>query len=98
MHLGLDTNFAYVLYAAGIVAFLASIFWRPIVGLFYLIPLLPLQTIRYRMDDLPLGSSVIGLMLVAVAVGVLRRRQPLLPKTPWTGAPSRPTSVRGKAL
>ena len=85
MHLGLDTNFAYVLYAAGIVAFLASIFWRPIVGLFYLIPLLPLQTIRYRMDDLPLGSSVIGLMLVAVAVGVLRRRQPLLPKTPWTG-------------
>jgi len=85
MHLGLDTNFAYVLYAAGIVAFVASIFWRPIVGLFYLIPLLPLQTIRYRMDDLPLGSSVIGLMLVAVAVGVLRRGQPLLPKTPWTG-------------
>ena len=85
MHLGLDTNFAYVLYAAGIVAFLASIFWRPIVGLFYLIPLLPLQTIRYRMEDLPLGSSVIGLMLVAVAVGVLRRGQPLLPKTPWTG-------------
>jgi len=85
MHLGLDTNFAYILYAAGMVAFVASIFWRPIVGLFYLIPLLPLQTIRYRMDDLPLGSSVIGLMLVAVAVGVLRRRQPLLPKTPWTG-------------
>jgi putative inorganic carbon (hco3(-)) transporter len=85
MHLGLDTNFAYILYAAGIAAFLASIFWRPIVGLFYLIPLLPLQTIRYRMEDLPLGSSVIGLMLVAVAVGVLRRGQPLLPKTPWTG-------------
>jgi len=85
MHLGLDTNFAYILYAAGMVAFVASIFWRPIVGLFYLIPLLPLQTIRYRMEDLPLGSSVIGLMLVAVAVGVLRRGQPLLPKTPWTG-------------
>ena len=85
MHLGLDTNFAFILYAAGMVAFVASIFWRPIVGLFYLIPLLPLQTIRYRMEDLPLGSSVIGLMLVAVAVGVLRRGQPLLPKTPWTG-------------
>ncbi len=84
MHFGLDPYIAYILYAAGVAALLASLFWRPIVGIFYLLPLIPLQTIRYRMNDFPLGSSVIGLMLLGVALGVLRRGQPVLPKTPWT--------------
>ncbi|HEY1207453.1 MAG: O-antigen ligase family protein [Bryobacteraceae bacterium] len=84
MHFGLDAYLGYVLYAAGVAAVLASLFWRPIVGLFYLLPLLPLQTIRYRMNDLPLGGSVIGIVVLCVALGVLRRGQPLLPKTPWT--------------
>ena len=84
MHFGLDSYVAYILYAAGVAAMLASLFWRPIAGIFYLLPLLPLQTIRYRMNDLPMGSSVIGIMLLAVLLGVLRRGHPVLPKTPWT--------------
>jgi O-antigen ligase len=59
-------------------------FWRSISGLFYLIPLLPLQTIRYRMNQYPLGGSVVGIILVAVAIGILREHKPLFPKTPWT--------------
>jgi O-antigen ligase len=84
MNFGLESYIGYLLYGAGAVALLASIFWRPIVGIFYLLPLLPLQTIRYRMNDLPLGGSVIGLMLLGVVLGVLRRGHPVLPKTPWT--------------
>jgi len=84
MHIGLDSYLGYLLYAAGVVAFFASIFWRPITGIFYLLPLIPLQTIRYRMNHLPLGSSVMGLMLLAIGLGVLLRGQPLLPKTPLT--------------
>lgn len=84
MHFGLDSSIGLLLYVAGVVALLMSLFWRPIVGIFYLMPLIPLQTIRYRMNDFPLGSSVLGLMLVAIALGVLRRGQPVLPKTPWT--------------
>jgi O-antigen ligase len=84
MHFGLDPYLGHILYAAAVAALLASVFWRPIVGIFYLLPLIPLQTIRYRLNDFPLGTSILGIMLVGVALGVLRRRQPLPPKTPWT--------------
>lgn len=72
------------MYLGAIVAVLASIFWRPIVGIFYLAPLIPLQTARYRLNDFPLGASVIGIVLLAVALGIMRRKQPVFPKTPWT--------------
>jgi len=72
------------LYALGIASLLLSVFWRPVVGLYYLIPLIPLQTTRYTLNDLPLGHSVVGLTLLAVAIGVLRSRRSPLPMTPWT--------------
>jgi putative inorganic carbon (hco3(-)) transporter len=84
MHFGLESYVPYVEYAVFIGCVLLSIFWRPIVGIFYLLPLIPLQTLRYRLNDLPLGGSVMGVMLVAVALGLLRRGQPIFPKSPWT--------------
>src|SRR5579871_5083034 len=84
IHFGLEGNTGLVLYIAGIVAVLASIFWKPIAGIYYLTPLIPLQTIRYRMNDFPLGSSIVWLVLLGVAIGLLRRKKPLLPQTPWT--------------
>ncbi|MBS1857054.1 MAG: O-antigen ligase family protein [Acidobacteria bacterium] len=84
IHFGLDQHLGLILYCAGIAAFLLSIFWRPIVGVYYLVPLLPLQTTRYRMMDFPLGASVVTLVLAAVAIGLLRRRRWIFPKTPWT--------------
>jgi O-antigen ligase len=84
MHFGLDAYVSYILYGAAIAAFFLSVFWRPIVGIFYLLPLIPLQTIRYRTNDLPLGESLVGIVLLGVALGLLRRRQAALPKTPWT--------------
>lgn len=82
LELGLTSYVPYVLYGAGILAFLLSVFWRPIVGIYYLIPLIPLQTARYHLNGLPLGQSVVDITLLGVALGLLARRQLVL-KTPW---------------
>jgi len=83
IHFGLSEYVPYVLYAAGIVAFLLSIFWRPIVGIYFLVPLIPLQTVRYHLIGLPLGQSVVDIILFGVVVGLLIRGEQILPKTPW---------------
>jgi putative inorganic carbon (hco3(-)) transporter len=84
MNFGLEPYIHYVLYMAAIGAFLLSVFWKPITGIFYLLPLIPLQTLRYRTNDLPLGSSIVGIILVGVALGLWRKGRPILPKSRWT--------------
>jgi O-antigen ligase len=71
------------LYSGAIAVVLLSIFWKPILGIFYLLPLIPLQTIRYRTNDFPLGSSLVGIVLLGVAVGLWREGSPIFPKGPW---------------
>ncbi|HXJ89048.1 MAG TPA: O-antigen ligase family protein [Candidatus Binatia bacterium] len=83
MNFGLESYLPYGLYFAAIIVLLLTIFWRPIIGLFYLLPLIPLQTIRYRVNDLPLGASLFGIMLLGVAIGQWRLGRPIFPKTPW---------------
>jgi putative inorganic carbon (HCO3(-)) transporter len=84
IHFGLEGTTGLLLYLAAIVCLIATIFWRPIVGIFFLLPLIPLQTVRYRMNEYPLGASIVGVILLGVAIGLLRQRRPILPKTPWT--------------
>ncbi len=84
LHFGAEGSLGILLYSGAIFAVLASLFWRPVVGMFYLAPIIPLQTVRYRINDFPLGASVITIVLVAVAIGLLRRKGSLLPKTPFT--------------
>lgn len=83
MNFGLESYLPYVLYAGAIIVLLLTIFWRPIAGIFFLLPLIPLQTIRYRVNDLPLGASLFGIMLIGVAIGQRRLGRPILPKTSW---------------
>src|SRR5258708_39164282 len=73
MHFGLEQYVPLALYLGAIVAFLLSMFWRPQAGLYFLIPLLPLQTIRYRIVDFPLGNKLIDLLLLGVILGALFR-------------------------
>jgi putative inorganic carbon (HCO3(-)) transporter len=84
VHLGLEGVIPYIEFLAFVAAFLLSVFWRPIVGIFFLLPLLPLQTIRYRLNELPLGGSVVGLVLLGVVLGLWRAGQPIFPRSPWT--------------
>jgi len=81
---GLERYLGLALYCSGIAALLLSLFWRPLVGLYYLIPLIPLQTTRYRMMEFPLGASLVNIILFGVALGLLRRREWIMPRTPWT--------------
>jgi putative inorganic carbon (hco3(-)) transporter len=85
IHFGLESIAGYVLYGMAVVAFFLSIFWRPVVGIYYLIPLIPLQTVRYHLNGFPLGQSVIDVMLLGVIVGLWVRGEQLIPKTPWNG-------------
>ena len=84
IHFGLESSTGLVLYLAAIACLMATVFWKPIVGLFFLLPLIPLQTVRYRLNDFPLGASVVGVILLGIALGLLRKKRALLPKTPWT--------------
>jgi len=84
-HLGLEPYVAIVLYIAMIVAFLGSVFRSSIIGIYFLLPLIPLQTIRYRLAEYPLGASVVGVILLGVILGQLREGKPIFRKTPFTG-------------
>ncbi|HEY6305889.1 MAG TPA: O-antigen ligase family protein [Candidatus Angelobacter sp.] len=73
MHFGLEPLVPMALYLGALAAFLLSLFWRPQVGMYFLIPLLPLQTIRYRIMDLPLGNKLIDILLLGVILGAAFR-------------------------
>ncbi|MBV9182615.1 MAG: O-antigen ligase family protein [Acidobacteria bacterium] len=82
MHLGLEGVVPFVLYVGGILSVLLSLFWRPIVGIYYLAPLIPLQTIRYHLNSFPLGQSVVDIVLLAVIIGAFRERRSWRLRTP----------------
>jgi putative inorganic carbon (HCO3(-)) transporter len=84
MHFGLEPYVGYTLYICFVAVVLLTVFWRPITGIFFLLPIIPLQTIRYRVNDFPLGASLLGVVLLAVGLGLMRRGQPVWPKTQWT--------------
>jgi putative inorganic carbon (HCO3(-)) transporter len=71
-----------LLYIAGLASFFASAFWRPEIGIYYIVPLLPLQTLRYKIHAFPLGAQWIDLMLLGVLIGVLRKGDSVFTKTP----------------
>ena len=83
INFGLEAYLGGTLYILAIWLILYSIFKQPIAGLYVLVPMIPLQTIRYRLQDYPLGTSFVGITLLAVAIGLLVRRRPILGRTPW---------------
>lgn len=64
-----------LLYIGAIIAFLLSIFWRPHFGLYFVVPLLPLQTVRYLLHDLPMGEKLVDFVLLGVILGLLVQRK-----------------------
>lgn len=79
MHTGLGVYLPVVLYLAILAGFGLSIFWRPLAGLLLLAPLLPNESMRYKLADLPLGSQAIDILMLGVAIGLLKNRRQLLP-------------------
>ncbi len=51
-----------------------AIFWRPILGLYILIPLMPLQTLRYQLHVFPFGDKLVDALLISVLLGLFLHR------------------------
>src|ERR1700743_3445436 len=82
MHFGLEGLVPLALYLGALGAFLLSLFWRPQAGLYFLIPLLPLQTMRYKLLDMPLGNKLIDILLLGVVLGCMFKGGFRFVKTP----------------
>jgi len=83
LHLGLGDLVPTLLYFGGIVAFLLSVFWKPQIGLYFIVPLLPWQTVRYRLHGMPLGEQFVDIVYLGVAIGLFfHRKGEWIPKTP----------------
>lgn len=66
---------AILLYAAAICIVPVAIFWRPTLALYLLVPLMPLQTLRYEMQGLPYGDKFVDALLLAAIIGHLASRK-----------------------
>jgi putative inorganic carbon (hco3(-)) transporter len=66
---GLGHYIPLVAYLGFWVMCLVSLFGRPLLGLYYMIPFLPYRTMRDHFLDFPLGANVLTILLIAVIVG-----------------------------
>lgn len=72
-----------LIYMAAIGAAISAIVWGPQYGLYFLIPMLPLQTTRYRLHPYFLGDNLVDIILLCVGIGILiRARGGVIPKSP----------------
>lgn len=76
MLLGLHGFAPLIMYFGALIAFLLSIFWKPQIGLYYLVPLLPMQTARDWLHGpgLPLGEKLVDILLLGILIGLLLHR------------------------
>ncbi len=72
---GLGQYIPLALYIVFLGACVLSLAWRPTLGLYVLILVIPQQRLRARISDLPLGKHIIVFLLVSVLIGALIRGQ-----------------------
>src|SRR5215472_4219033 len=84
IHFGLEGLLPALLYAGMFITFLASVFWRPSLGIYLLVLTLPLQTGRYRLHDFPLGSEFLDILLLGTILGLVIKGQSFIPKGHWS--------------
>ena len=82
MGFGLGQYVPLVLYVLMWIVFFITIFFRAQYGLYLLLLLSPLQTLRYKMHQFPLGENFIQILACGVLIAFLVRRKELsVPKT-----------------
>ena len=81
--LGLHGLMPLGMYLGAIAAFLLSIFWKPEIGIYYLVPLLPMQTARFWLHAFPLGEKLVDVLLLGVFIGLFfHSERPLFASSP----------------
>lgn len=83
MHFGFASYGPIGIYAGAIVAFVLSIVWKPQIGVYFLVPLLPMQTARYWVHSFPLGEKLVDILLLGVVIGLIAHvKRPRLVASP----------------
>lgn len=72
---GLGVYLPIALYVGVLIGCLLSIMWRPTIGLYILVLIMPQQRLRSHVSDMPLGYHLITLLLLAVLLGALIKGQ-----------------------
>lgn len=83
-HFGIEGLLPTLLYVGMFVTFVASVFWRPNLGLYLLVLSLPLQTGRYRLHDFPLGAEFIDILLLGTILGLVIQGKSFVPRGHWS--------------
>jgi O-antigen ligase len=81
IHLGVENSAPLLLYILMFATFLASVFWRPSMGIYLLVLSLPLQTGRYKLQAFPLGAQFIDILLLGTILGLIIQHEQVIPKT-----------------
>lgn len=58
-----------LLYALTVCIVPLAVFWRPALAVYLLVPLMPLQTLRYELQGFPLGHKFVDVLLLAAIIG-----------------------------
>lgn len=83
MGIGLTQYIPLVLYCTGIVVVFLTIFYKTEIGIFFLVPLAPLQAVRFKIYAFPLGKDLLDILMIALLVGwFLRKQDKILEKNP----------------
>jgi len=85
LNTGLGTLIPLFLYLGVLVASLLAMVWRPIIGLYVLTFLVPLQTTREKLQQFPLGDHIIYILVVSIIIGGLLGRGARLPRNSLNG-------------
>jgi len=81
IHLGLENQVPLILYVLMFAVFLLSVFWRPNLAIYFMVLALPMQTARYKLLELPLGSHFLDILLVGAIIGLVVQRKLAIPRT-----------------
>jgi len=83
-HFGLEGIIPLLLYVGMFLIFFVSVFKWPAVGLYFYVFTLPLQTGRYKLHEFPLGAQFLDILLLGTILGLILKRQEVIPKTSWS--------------
>lgn len=83
LHFGLEGILPIAMYIGMFAIFLISVFKMPSAGLYLFVLTLPLQTGRYKLHQFPLGDHFLDILLLGTILGLLVKREEIIPKTPW---------------
>ena len=82
MGMGLGQFVPVLLYAGIVAACFLSMFWKPQIGIYVIVPLLPMQVVREKLQELPLGAHLIYFLLFSVIIGLFLKSRLSIPHTP----------------